>query len=318
MPRDHYVPQFYLKNFLINESNQIQVYKRNNDGFVTNVSNVAAANNFYTVIDRTTGESYRDVESFFSEIERDVAPIIKNILEADEINISAREKEILATFTILLYIRDLRFREKMKNFCAEFMKNSMAILVKNREAYRRYVERGGIHFNNDEEFKKHIKFIEEKEYDLDFEGEEYFLGISIQLGINGVPFILEKTLQIFEIEDDEFFITSDSPVTLLRENKISNPFGLGLLWDSVILPISPSRCIIFSVLDGAKEEILECKKEKVNLINNNTIKYAHKFLFGYIYSDEIQDIFNKTDEEESTEVSIQTFSNYLITGLEKR
>ena len=198
------------------------------------------------------------------------------------------------------------------------MKNSMAILVKNREAYRRYVERGNIHFNNDKEFEKHVKLLEEKTYDLDFEGEEYFLGASIQLGINGVPFILDKTLQILEIENEDFFITSDSPVTLLRESKVSNPFGLGLLWDSVILPISPNRCIIFSVIDGAKEEILKCTKEKVNLINNNTVKYAHKFLFGDRYSDEIQDIFNKTDEEESTEVSVQTFGNYLISGFEKR
>ena len=318
MPRDHYIPQFYLKNFSKSKSDKIQVYERNSKGFITNVKNVAAENNFYTVVDRKTGESYRVIESFFSEVEGDVAPIIKKLLEADKINISTREKEILATFTTLLFIRDLRFREKLKNFYSEFMKNTMAILVKNREAYRRYIERGGIHFNSDKEFEGHVRFIEEKAYDLSFDSEEYFLGISIQLGIDCTPFILNKTLQILIIENKNFFITSDSPVTLFRESKVPNPFGLGFLWDSIILPISPSRCLIFCDNDGAEKEILECTQEKVNLININTVKYANKFLFADRYSEEIQDIFNKTSEEESTRVSVQMFGNYLVSSFEKR
>ena len=99
---------------------------------------------------------------------------------------------------------------------------------------------------------------------------------------------------------------------------MSNPFGLGFLWDSIILPISPSRCIIFNVNDGVEEEISKCTQEKVNIININTVKYANKFLLADRYSEEIQEIFNKTSEEESTKVSVETFGNYLISSFEKK
>ncbi|GAG76003.1 unnamed protein product, partial [marine sediment metagenome] len=54
------------------------------------------------------------------------------------------------------------------------------------------------------------------------------------------------------------------------------------------------------------------------LINSNTVKYANKFLFADRYSGEIQDIFNETNEEESTKVSVQAFGNYLISGFERK
>jgi len=44
----HYVPQFILKNFCLNENNQIYVFdKKTEKVFTTNIENVAAENGFY-------------------------------------------------------------------------------------------------------------------------------------------------------------------------------------------------------------------------------------------------------------------------------
>ncbi len=65
--KNHYVPQFYLKNFSISENQgMVYAYRRDKDPFEVNVNNIAAKNNFYIFTDKNTDKKSDDIEKMFS------------------------------------------------------------------------------------------------------------------------------------------------------------------------------------------------------------------------------------------------------------
>lgn len=316
MPNDHYIPQFYLKNFSIPDSNQIYVYRRNRDIFKTNIRNIASVNDFYTFIDKKKKRN-RTLEKQFSALEANSAPIIEKIITTEELNLDDKEKNILSNFIAFLFVRDIRFRKKIKDTHSNIMKKSQKILLEqNKGAYRRFSERAGISFKDDSEFEDYCEFIEKEKYDLTFENEDYFLALAIDLGINLLKYIFAKSWNLFLSEGTSFFITSDSPVSLIKNSKLPNFIGLGFLNDLILLPISPKKCLFLSNDFYNDGKTISLKDEKVDLVNTNTMIFSDVSLFSNYISEEIKNSFNAVNKEESIKTNISTRGNLLITQYE--
>lgn len=316
MPNDHYVPQFYLKNFSIPDSNQIYVYRRNRDIFKTNIRKIASVNNFYTFIDKKKKRN-RNLEKQFSVLEADSAPIIKRIINTEKFNLNDKEKNILSNFITFLFVRDIRFRKKTKDIHSNIMKKSQKILLEqNKDAYRRLSERAGISFKNDSEFEDYCEFIAKEKYDLTFENEDYFLAFAVDLGNDLVKYIFAKSWNLFLSEKSSFFITSDSPVSLIKNSKLPDFIGLGFLNDLILLPISPKKCLFLSNDFDNDGKIISLKDEKVKLVNTNTMIFSDISLFSNYISEEIKNSFNAVNKEESIKTNISTRGNLLMTQYE--
>ncbi len=79
--KQHYIPQFLLENFSVNEKHQINVFnKETGKKFVANITDIAHENHLYDI---KTGKETRSLEPAFAELESDAAPILSGSLNVN-------------------------------------------------------------------------------------------------------------------------------------------------------------------------------------------------------------------------------------------
>lgn len=89
------------------------------------------------------------------------------------------------------------------------------------------------------------------------------------------------------------FVTSDNPVVLTRPEDEALWSSIGLRFGSVLLPLSPTRCVL---IDDAKrgDALVTISREKVDAMNNYIIAHAHNAVFANLHSKSIAAAFDRT------------------------
>lgn len=106
--RQHFIPQFILRNFADNRGLIHVLDKSDGRTFKANIRNVAAERNFYEV-----GESY-NVEAGLTQIEQLAAPIINKIIsERSLVNLLPDERGVLSVFLAIQSFRTNQLRDSI-------------------------------------------------------------------------------------------------------------------------------------------------------------------------------------------------------------
>jgi len=305
MARHHYVPQFYLRNFCCaDKANAIFVYERNKKPFPSNISNVAAPNDFYSARDEKTGEKDETIELFFSQLESAAKPIFEKIIKKQSTKLSKQERLTLSHFFGFLFVRNKTFRQKTKNLYSEIMKQTMAFAAHDKDRFRKMLEKSGAKFKTEKEFEETRLFALHGEYDIGFKGEEHFIGATLTHAKDLSPIFWGKSWKLLTVDSSRVFVTSDNPMFLApHEKQRPRWYGLGLLEADIFLPLTPNLVLMMTNNKNWPDK-LNLTRKQVKSINTSVSKFASKFIFSNIDSRDISSIFDKTREGESEKVSV--------------
>lgn len=225
----HYVPQFLLRNFCMNEKSQIHTFDKWNDNiFVAHTKKIASEKGFndfdYEGITLT-------VEPALSELEFSASRIIDDILSHRSLKrMSNNDKETLSVYLAVQYFRTRQFREilRLVNDVEKGKIEKLGFDPTNVDGFTPM---------NDEDIKKmSIMFLKESE--------------------KIYPLFLTKNWMLFATDEENPFYISDNPLTL--QNKFDmGPYGnLGLACHGIEIYLPLSSTITLGLYwNGYKDEI---------------------------------------------------------------
>ncbi len=236
--KQHYVPQFLLRNFS-EKNNKIYVFdKKLNRSFTSNVKDIGHENNFYD--DQLLGYGI-ETEFKLSQLETVVAPIVEKITTEGSIkNLEDWEHKFLCLFSTVQMIRTNDTRELLDGF--------------NRILTNRIIEWG---------------------YDPNVDVENYKTPSQAELKSSAINLIhtlpsslvedfLNKKLSLLKAPEGQSFYISDNPIVkhnhFPREGR--GDLGVGLKGIEIYFPISPLYCLSFLCGETAHEIITKVKNFK--------------------------------------------------------
>jgi len=228
--KQHYVPQFLLKNWSQSNKKRIFVFdKISNKSFPSSIKNIAHENNFYK--DEILGYE-NNTEIKLSELERDVAPIIKKIVSEGTIkNLTDSEHKLLCLFSTVQMLRT--------NNTREFIKDANEIIAEKTQGW------GHTSDNDVENFSNMSKE----------EVKSSSIGILNSLPIELVGNFIDKELTLLKAPVNHSFYISDHPI--IKHNHFPREhrgnLGIGLYGIEIYFPISPKYCLSFLCSDVATE-----------------------------------------------------------------
>lgn len=297
-PKDHYIPQFYLDAFAIEGSGQKNphIFQYMDEKIASvRIKDVAGEKDYYTFIEKETGASNRDIDSFFTTIEEAAAPGIKKIITEKSFNITPEERKHVSIFLAVLAVRTPGFIKTLQSFYSEATKELHSIEATNPQTFLRKLKEAGVKVE-EEELKKIQKFVVDKKYDINFSEDSrgYFLGQGIKQAEIFSRWYYEKHWHIILSENEEIFVTSDNPISVYRPTYIPPVYNAGYGNGTIMLPLSPHVILLMRDIP-LKRTIIKANKYFVNKINLNTTMYSDNYIFSKINSEKFQKLFSKTE-----------------------
>ncbi|MBM4259739.1 MAG: DUF4238 domain-containing protein [Deltaproteobacteria bacterium] len=211
--KQHYVPQFLLRNFTLSGSDQLYVYDKSNDRtYKTNITNVAAEREFYDF--RIDGIDLT-IEPSLGKIEVVAASEIDEIILRRSIgHLSLEKKTILSLFIAIQMVRTRHVRVSMD-----------AMLDQVREKIRSW--------GQDPDQVPQLRKGSEDE-------DKLSTARIIQNAVSFVPPLMDKVWLLFRADDEGSLYISDNPVTLHNErtDPLLGTLGIAVEGIEINFPIS--------------------------------------------------------------------------------
>lgn len=257
--KQHYVPQFYLKNFKDDSSN-------NN---IINCFNIQIRKPYRTTIDKVAQKKFfyetsiRNLEYQLSQIEKESSKYINNLVKnkkykyLNNLNIKAN----LSYYMSLQFIRTNDKREWIKNHSYK-LKDEISQKIEIPLKFQQWVDE----VPSKEHLKNwHLEYIE-------------------KFSVKFFKYFYYKKWILIKNSTKLNFWTSDNPISVW--NPI-NPPGLAMKNTFIFFPLSPKLCIClanpfqFSNLNQIKTTSVESNilkatsfkfKDEIDVINNNLIQ----------------------------------------------
>lgn len=283
--KNHYVPQFYLKNWS-QDRKKIWVYSlivphaKLPYWQQKSIEYIAVWNDFYT---RHNGEKeVDDFEKWFNkEFETPVEPVINKLIDNNPIT---RQEEILLTHYVMA--QDLRVparvnfildsaKESVKNFMDSFSLENVT-----KEDILNFKHRA---INDLLPINVHVDR-EKQEMEM-----RTFVGKSVYL--YSLKFLLTSTIKkvehyrwhVVHAADGVSFPTSDNPVILLNyygNNNYDFKGGWGVKHVNIIMPLSP-ECLLFTEVGATTESSKFYTREWSGFFRKIIIEHAYRYVFAY-------------------------------------
>jgi len=236
----HYVPQFILRNFCLNENEQIYAFdKKTEKIYQTNIKNVAAESGFYNF--------KRDEVSFSAEnnlgnLETTTAKLISKINAEESLaHITKSERMVLSIFIAAQIARVKQQRIKLKK-----LNDNILMILEKMGVDPNKVD--GFSPSSEDEIKE-LTILTLKESIISF-----------------TPYILNKAWMLFRAPDTIDHLISDNPVTLQNQNDFS-PYGnLGLAVKGIEIYFPISRKLSLGIFAKDIEESLRDGYKKYKLL----------------------------------------------------
>ena len=302
--KDHFVPQFLLRNFAIEqagkESGLVFIYKKFNQPKKGSIAKHAGNEvDFYLGKHAETKKPAKVSDEVYKEIEKGKhAPaVVKKVLEQDGVlNIKYEEESILATLVAHQLTRTRKFRKLIKKCISYLLLHSLISIddLGSREKIQDIVVKN--------KYKITAKQIDEDTLVRNSRlegtrGQELFIAIQVAEFI--VEEIYRKNLHAIVAPKGHYFVLSDSPVCILgRDDEL---LEVSSLWDfsrddgySFILPISPQKAIVFGKtykpyhqINGKLAESLVVMTNSLSVNNADTEFYSHTDQFWNDYKNDL-------------------------------
>jgi len=325
--QQHYLPKkAYLKFFEVpDKPGSIWLYQRSKNPQLTSINRVAKERHLYSF--RNPDGTYNQaIEEWLAKIEELARPVLEklNCIQEDQIIITVGEKERLARFIALQFVRTPGLRAQLQQQEGAILKGLLQNLAKNKPALQYLMEQGEIQrpiLSGDEEIslEELQSFALEGNYDVKTSGDRY-LGMQIDLAETVFPLLMCKRLIVLKVLPTTF-ITSDYPVVLVQDPN-SLPYG-GFLYSDILFPIGQHATLFLTgqqgkppfSLEREKDITIEVRKippQKSRRINKHIVSYADEFIFSGERNENLKTIFERTMKPERFNVLSLSESDLVV------
>ena len=314
--KHHFVPQFYLKNFAIaNSEDKIHLYRRKGDIVIAGISDVAAENNLYTFKLRGTDQKTDIVEKMFGEVETLAAPIIRKVIEEQNLNLDQEESMGLSQFIALLATRGTPFESQQKIMESEMIKQMSIELAKHKDAFhKRFAKHAAeIDATVDIESLRQSVLNFDEHFKVELTGGraerlENAVGIAEDLSKT----LLDKSWHLLVANSDWVFVTSDNPVTIQASRSAPRMYNSGFLHGTILLPLTPKLCLLMRN-ESLSRKIIKVDRDKVSAINKSIMKSSNRFVYSNLKSRTFKNGYDAVPEDSSkVKVTNLEWAPYII------
>jgi hypothetical protein len=243
--RQHFVPQFYLRNFL-NERNEVEVFDCDRRVIANprGTKAICYEDYFYGIRTGEPDEVSQHIEKAFQEMEADLAKNLGSI--TDKILGGAQilddEKWLIAFLMSMLWIRGPVFRKWM-NGMAQDMTKKLFGMIFNHHSADKMLDRFDAEMGkttSPELRAGMIAMIREEKYSLEFTNAQHLQMFTEFQGFANLFFGQDWLVYISK---DEKFVTSDNPVVVhVPERK--GFYGPTFLERTHYFALTPDICIV--------------------------------------------------------------------------
>ena len=254
--KQHYVPVFYLKNFLSQNSKKLYIYdKEKKRYFQAMPKNLCNKNYLYeTQIDSKNFICPNEIENQFSSLEGKSATLIKKIINDYKnnkiISCNDNEKKLLSEFSLNMFLRNPKTLDILKA-----TPSNIPNKILENEEIKSCQKDLALYTNNEiADIKPFISYVYKREYLVNYCPKCQYNSYLNELLNLHFHFVITESLP---------FITSDFP--LYYEWTSDNSFV-----DFIHLPIHPHIALVFS-RNKISNQILYPEPNEVKKINSNYV-----------------------------------------------
>lgn len=306
MAKDHYVPQFYLRNFQIQtERGLIYLYGRNVAVRKITIRKAAQAEDYYDLKRDDPTVDKDGVDKLMGMSERNAAPIIQMLLTAPSLTLTEDEKSHLSWFVALLGSRTPFIRETIA---------SIQLAIRNRDIKKmlRDDQKVAAIINEHPEqspdsIEKACEAFLSDELKVTFgrggETEDWLMAQQLQFANILVDVLRNKHWNLIETNNSLSFLTSDNPVATMPSPFHPHGAQFGYVDGDILLPISPKRALWFTNRMLANK-VIAIHRAKMAEFQFYTITQCDTSLFSHVQSNEFQRILDRTEPGKTYQVKL--------------
>lgn len=314
MANDHYIPQFYLRNFEIpGRPGWIYLYRRGRKPTALGIKSVASQPDYYTLKFPQLEIPQNAPDEFFKRAESAAAPIITNLLTAPKLELSQDAMVILSMFVGFLAARTPMARKRALNVHLAMRMKLLKDLAEDPEEYEKIVSELNLASTKEEAEAIRQSFLNvEKNIVMSYDGdvEDFSLKKAFITGELLTSILLQKHWVLVQAPAPLMFVTSDNPfVTLVPEPYIPG-MEVSPINAECLLPISPQRALLFSNrING--NSLYKVRKERMTSWVKQIISFGYENVFASVDSEHFQKEFERIPADEITKIPLDGLPNVL-------
>jgi len=257
----HYVPQFYQRGFIADNTKKIWVYEKGIPARHRSVRSTGMQIDLYAIQDSKGNTDFATVEKELSRLEDSAARLIQRIKRREQV--TQDDRRLLCRFVSVMWRRTPKHERRVKEIAKKLMPQVFEPIKQLNLTPTERLE------------------LEQAEQQLSENPPSFLFPQHVLLRSEFEEVMYRMDWGFFEAHNSEF-LTSDDPVMFSKGSGLSSP-------DAVIgFPLSRSlflQCMWKSAYHNGFEGLPE---DKVNYLNGCTIKNAHKSVYASYRSAEIQ------------------------------
>lgn len=276
--KHHYVPQFFLKGFSMDNENLWLFDKVSKEFRFHSIRNIASENKFYSY---KVNNKEENLENVFSQIEGLAKSILNKIIKKEQI--SEQEKADFAMFIAVSKVRVPDFKRWTEEGSEKMYKKMNRMTFSSKERVKAMAEKAGKNLT-DKEAEELVQFAtDEKRYYVKFPSN-YWLATMLSLSMDAARVFTISNWQ-FQYYNKKFaLITSDNPVILVPPSDYDRFWGVGLLTPGVrhIFSLTSNICLVIGdIKENPNIEYRDMDdKNAYKWINKVTLLHSDRFTYS--------------------------------------
>ena len=281
--RCHYLPQFYLSNFVNSDKNFYVYYKEDEeDPKVQTPLNTGIERDLYNAINEDGIISDSVEKELLAPVEGAVGPIINQLLSSKSINDSdISDLALFSAFMATRVPKTIDHSQKLMETIQTFQLKELAEKPEEIDRFLKYAKENGKDYDGItvEKMIDEIKHFEDR-YRIEA-NKKVATGMSLLTTLEVYKLLLEMNWCLCRAPSNSVFITSDCPVVCKAEVKKGSFIfggGFGLPNAEITFPISPERCLYIHRRNAQKYRAIS--ESFLKEINKRTAWTAEKFLIS--------------------------------------
>jgi hypothetical protein len=280
--QQHYLPQFYLKEFCdpntpSGQEPYVWLCGRDNLAWRKKApANIAKGADMYSFTDKD-GQRHDEIEKGLAEVEGQTAGIIRNKIFKYDPNLDEQEAVMLAMFVGYMAVRIPAFHQQLGDFMTDVVKAMMTLQASKPEAFPAL--KAAVEQDTGEKLPDWFgpEHLDPSKYIIT---PSKSLVVALALSpIKEITYHLANMAWVFLVAEQEFFITSDWPFCMLNPKLIGSFYGPGLAQKDVeiTVPLSP-KISLLATWDKPSTVFRGVGSEAVSIINRRTALMAREFV----------------------------------------
>jgi len=298
MARDHFIPQFYLRNFEIPaKPGHVYLYRRGVHPKPKSIRQVAQDEDYYDIKLDDPEVDKEGVDKLLQMSERTAAPVIGKLLTGSLTDLSDADFFHLTWFIGLLGSRVPAVRETIASIQVGIQNRDFKNMLRDETEFAKLVQQHP-EMTSEELEKSRTAFLN-GDLKLDFkrggQTEDFLMSAQLQFTEILVDILQRRHWSLIETISSLSFLTSDNP--LINMPSPGHPQGetWGVANGDTLLPISPKRALLF-VSRRLRDRVIEIHRDKMPELQFYIITNCKSEVYSHVLSKDFQRVLDSTEE----------------------